>query len=135
MAVKTYGAGRLRKVIDQCLDLTEYAAQLFAQSPRFEIMTSPSLGVFTFRYVPARLPAGVEREGYLNKLNDSLTARIIGSRRIMLSSTRLEGRHVLRFCVLNHRSRKEDIRAAREIILELGEEVEQTMATRGAGPK
>ena len=135
MAVKTYGAGRLRKVIDQCLDLTEYAAQLFAQSPRFEIVTSPSLGVFTFRYVPARLPAGVEREGYLNKLNDSLTARIIGSRRIMLSSTRLEGRHVLRFCVLNHRSRKEDIRAAREIILELGEEVEQTMAARGAGPK
>jgi aromatic-L-amino-acid/L-tryptophan decarboxylase len=135
MAVKTYGAGRLRKVIDQCLDLTEYAAQLFAQSPRFDIVTAPSLGVFTFRYVPARLPVGVEREGYLNKLNDSLTARIIGSRRIMLSSTRLEGRHVLRFCVLNHRSRKEDIRAAREIIMELGEEVEQTMAERGAGPK
>jgi glutamate/tyrosine decarboxylase-like PLP-dependent enzyme len=135
MAVKTYGAGRLRKVIDQCLDLTEYAAQLFAQSPRFEIVTAPSLGVFTFRYVPARLPVGIEREGYLNKLNDSLTARIIGSRRIMLSSTRLDGRHVLRFCVLNHRSRKEDIRAAREIIMELGEEVEQTMAERGAGPR
>jgi glutamate/tyrosine decarboxylase-like PLP-dependent enzyme len=133
MAVKTYGAGKLRRVIDQCLDLTEYAAQLFAQSPRFEIMTSPSLGVFTFRYVPARLPAGAEPEAYLNQLNDILTARIIGSRQIMLSSTRLAGRHVLRFCILNHRTRKEDVRAAREIILELGEKVEQGMSARGAG--
>jgi len=62
-------------------------------------------------------------------------ARIIGSRRIMLSSRRHEGRHVLRFCVLNHRSRKEDIRAARDIILELGEEVEQSMSAHGAGPE
>jgi len=130
MAVKTYGAAKLRQVIDQCLDLTEYAAQLFAQSPRFEIVTSPSLGVFTFRYVPAHLPAGVEPEAYLNQLNDTLTARIIASRRIMLSSTRLAGRHVLRFCVLNHRTRKEDVRAAREIILELGEEVERSMSAQ-----
>ena len=135
MAVKTYGAGRLRQVIDQCLDLTEYAAQLLAQSPRFEIVTSPSLGVFTFRYLPARLPVGVEREAYLNDLNDTLTARIIDSRRIMLSSTRLDGCHVLRFCVLNHRTRKEDVRAARDIILELGAEVEQSMSAQGAGPE
>jgi glutamate/tyrosine decarboxylase-like PLP-dependent enzyme len=125
MAVKTYGTAHLRQVIDQCLDLAEYAAQLFAQSPRLEILTSPSLGVFTFRYVPARLPAGPEREAYLNHLNDALAAKIISSRRMMLSSTRLESRHVLRLCILNHRTRKEDVRAARDIILELGDEVEQ----------
>ena len=134
MMVKTYGAGRLRRIIDQCLDLADYAAQLFAQSPRFEIVTSPSLGVFTFRYVPARLPAGVEREAYLNRLNDALTAEIIGSRRMMLSSTRLDGRHVLRLCILNHRTRKEDVRAARELVLELAEKVERRLPASGAGP-
>ena len=128
MAVETYGAARLRAVIDQCLDLTQYAARLFAQSPRLEIVTPPSLGVFTFRYLPARLPAGAEGEPGLNRLNEALTARIIASRRMMLSSTRLNGRHVLRFCVLNHRTRKEDVRVAREIILELGQEVEQGLA-------
>ena len=124
MAVKTYGAARLRAVMDQCLDLTAYAAQLFAQSPRFEIVTSPSLGVFTFRYVPSRLPESSEPEVYLNQLNDALTTRIIASRRLMLSSTRLEGRQVLRLCILNHRTRRQDVRAARDIILELGAEVE-----------
>lgn len=52
----------------------------------------------------------------------------------MLSSTRLDGRHVLRFCVLNHRTRKEDVRAARDVILELGKEVEQSMSAHGVGP-
>ena len=125
MAVKTYGIARIREIIDQCLDLTEYAARLFQQSPQLEIVTSPSLGVFTFRYLPARFPSGLEREAVLNRLNDDLLVRIIASRRLMLSSTRLEGRHVLRFCVLNHRSRKEDVRAARDLILRLGGEAER----------
>jgi len=128
MAVKTYGIARIREIIDQCLDLTEYAARLFQQSPRLEIVTPPSLGVFTFRYLPAHFPPGLDREASLNRLNDELMVRIIASRRLMLSSTRLEGRHVLRFCVLNHRSRKEDVRAARDLILQLGGEAERGTA-------
>jgi glutamate/tyrosine decarboxylase-like PLP-dependent enzyme len=127
MAVKTYGTARIREIINQCLDLAEYAAQWFALSPQIEIVTPPSLGVFTFRYAPPAALPGEEREAFLNRLNDALIARIIASRRLMLSSTRLEGRHVLRFCVLNHRSRKEDVRAARDIILQLGSEVEASL--------
>ena len=66
-----------------------------------------------------------EREVNFCRLNDALIAKIIASRRLMLSSTRIGERHVLRFCVLNHRSRKEDVRAARDIILRLGGEVEK----------
>lgn len=125
MSVKTYGAARLREVIDQCLDLTEYAAKLFAQSQLLKIVTPPSLGVFTFRYTPEDLPQLAEvREALLNRLNEQLMKMIISSRKLMLSSTNLGGRYVLRFCVLNHRSRKEDVRAALKLILELGREAE-----------
>jgi len=127
MAVKTYGIGRIREIISQCLDLAEYAVLFFQQIPQIEIVTPPSLGVFTFRYVPAATPVGDQRETFLNRLNDALVARIIASRMLMLSSTRLERRHVLRFCVLNHRSRKEDVRAARDTILQLGSEVEKDL--------
>ncbi len=127
MAVKTYGIARIREVIGQCLDLAEYAAQWLRQSPQIEIVTPPSLGVFTFRYVPPVIPPGQDREAFLNRLNDALIGKIIASRRLMLSSTRLEERHVLRFCVLNHRARKEDVRAARDIILQLGSEVEESL--------
>jgi glutamate/tyrosine decarboxylase-like PLP-dependent enzyme len=124
MAVKTFGASRFREVIDQCLDLTEYAARLFQQSPRLVILTPPSLGVFTFQYVPEKECLG---EACLNRLNEELMKRIIASRQLMLSSSRLGGRHVLRFCVLNHRARKEDIRAARDLIEHFGREAEQTI--------
>jgi len=124
MSVKTYGAARLREVIDQCLDLTEYAAQLFAQSPRLALVTPPSLGVFTFRYIPENLP---QEEATLNRVNEILMEKIISSRKLMLSSTRLGARHVLRFCVLNHRTQKADVRKARELILDLGREVESSL--------
>jgi glutamate/tyrosine decarboxylase-like PLP-dependent enzyme len=128
MSVKTYGAARLREVIDQCLDLTEYAAQLFAQSPRLAIVTPPSLGVFTFQYIPRKLPLNEARcQAALNRVNENLMKMIISSRKLMLSSTQLGTRHVLRFCVLNHRSRKEDVRMALQIILDLGREAERRL--------
>ena len=128
MSVKTYGAMRLREVIDQCLDLTEYAAQLFSQSPRLAIVTPPSLGVFTFQYIPEKLPQDVAaREAALNRVNENLMERIISSRKLMLSSTRLGARHVLRFCVLNHRTQKADVLKALELILELGREAESSL--------
>jgi aromatic-L-amino-acid decarboxylase len=128
MALKTFGAARFREVIDQCLDLTEYASLLFQRSPRFEIVTPPSLGVFTFRYCSEQLPQAEDRrEEHLNRLNEALMARIISSRSLMLSSTRLGTQHVLRFCVLNHRTRKNDILESCELIERFGHEVEQEL--------
>ncbi len=125
MAVKTFGARRFREVIDQCLDLAEYAAQLFQKSPRLVLLTRPGLGIFTFRYLPEKLPRGEpDPEIYLNRLNEELARRIIASRQLMLSSTRLGQRTALRFCVLNHRTRKEDIREALRLIEQLGREAE-----------
>jgi glutamate/tyrosine decarboxylase-like PLP-dependent enzyme len=130
MPLKTYGAARFREIIDQCLDLAEYAARLFQKSPRLAIVTPPSLGVFTFRYVPEKLPQDeTEREGFLNRLNERLVERIIASRQLMLSSTRLGTRHVLRFCVLNHRTRKEDVREALRLVEQFGREVERSVAS------
>ncbi len=129
MALKTYGAKRYRQVIDQCLDLTEYAAALFGRSPRFEIVTPPSLGVFTFRYVPVKLAGEVpDREGRLNRVNEDLQSKIIASRKLMLSSTRLGSRYVLRFCVLNHRTRKSDVEEAFRLVEELAGEASQASA-------
>ena len=84
----------------------------------------PSLGIFTFRYVPERLPASRD-ESFLNRLNSDLVARAIASREIMLSSTRLASRQVIRFCVLNHRTRKEDVREALRLVEQFGREAEE----------
>lgn len=128
MAVKTYGARRFREVIDQCLDLAEYAARLFQKSPRVAILTRPQLGIFTFRYVPPKLPGNEQdAETFLNRLNEMLAARIISSRKLMLSSTHLGSQYALRFCVLNHRTRKEDVREALRLIEQFGREAEESV--------
>jgi glutamate/tyrosine decarboxylase-like PLP-dependent enzyme len=121
MTVKTFGAKRLREIIDQCMDLAQYASGLLSASPRFEITSPPSLGIFSFRYVPEGMSSG-SHEDSLNRVNADLVTRAIGSRRIVLSSTRLGSRTVVRFCVLNHRTRKEDIREAVRLIEHFGSE-------------
>jgi len=126
MALKTYGARRFRQTIDRCLDLAEYAARLFEQSPRIELVTRPELGIFTFCYVPERLPA-TDTQAYLNRLNENLVAKITASGRLMLSSTRLGLQTVLRLCVLNHRTRKEDVKEALSLIEQLGREAEASL--------
>jgi glutamate/tyrosine decarboxylase-like PLP-dependent enzyme len=126
MALKTYGARRFRQIIDRCLDLTEYAARWFERSPRIELVTRPQLGIFTFRYVPERLPTG-DTEAYLNRLNEKLVAKITASGRLMLSSTRLGSQTVLRLCVLNHRTRKDDIKEALSLVEQLGREAQASL--------
>jgi len=132
MALKTYGAGSFRKVIDQCQDLAYYAAALLRQSPRFEIVTGPSLGIVTFRYLPAKLPAKPRQaEAFLDRVNRELVRRAMASGRLMLSSTQLNSRPVLRLCFLNHRTRKEDARQALQLIEEFGNEAERSLSALG----
>jgi len=120
MTLKSFGARRLREIIDQCMDLASFAAALFSQSPRIEITSAPSLGVFSFRYVPEGLASSDEE--YLNRINADLVARAVASRQIVLSSTRFGSRLVIRFCVLSHRTRKEDIRDALRLVERFGQE-------------
>jgi glutamate/tyrosine decarboxylase-like PLP-dependent enzyme len=127
MALKTYGARRFRHIIDRCLDHAEYAARLFERSPRIELVTRPELGIFTFRYMPERLPAR-DIQDFMNRLNEKLVARLTASRRLMLSSTRLGTQTVLRLCILNHRTRKEDVQEALRLIEQLGREAETNFA-------
>jgi aromatic-L-amino-acid/L-tryptophan decarboxylase len=123
MALKTYGARRFRHIIDRCFDLAEYTARLFERSPRIQVVTRPELGIFTFRYVPERLPVG-DTQDFINRLNEKLVAGLTASRRLMLSSTRLGSQTVLRLCILNHRTRKEDLKEALRLVEQLGREAE-----------
>jgi aromatic-L-amino-acid/L-tryptophan decarboxylase len=128
MAVKTFGARRFREVIEQTLDLALYAANLVERSSRLALLTRPQLGVLAFRYVPARLPSGgPESESFTDRVNEGLLARIMAGRELMISSTRLRDRFVLRFCVLNHRTRKEDVRTALSLIEDCGRKAEEDL--------
>jgi glutamate/tyrosine decarboxylase-like PLP-dependent enzyme len=117
-----------REVIDQCLDLTQLAEALLDRSPVCEILSRPQLGIVCFRYVPQKFqPATEADEEYLNQLNEKLVEQILQDGRAMLTSTRLGSRFAIRFCILNHRTRKEDVEETVTFIEQLGKEAEGTI--------
>ena len=118
MSVHTFGVAAHREAVQRALDLARRAAEQVERSPRLELLSPPSLGIVCFRYLP-----GEAWEGDLEQLNAAIQDRVVREGTAMMSSTRLRGAYALRLCILNYRSRWEDVRATLERIEELGGEL------------
>jgi aromatic-L-amino-acid decarboxylase len=99
-----HGVGAFEDALNEKLDLAAHAYQQLAADPSLDVPWSPDLSVVVFRM------RGDDRH------NEALLQRINGSRRIFLSSTRIDGRYLLRLCVLSHRTHADRIDEALQII-------------------
>ncbi|MBA2536102.1 MAG: aminotransferase class V-fold PLP-dependent enzyme [Actinobacteria bacterium] len=105
LSLQYFGVDAFRAAIDRSLDLALLAQERIEASSELELLSPATLGIVCFR----RRPAGVVEEGTLERLNSDLDRRLAESGEGMISSTRIDGRYALRLCVLNHRSRAEDV--------------------------
>jgi aromatic-L-amino-acid decarboxylase len=80
------------------------------------MLDEPQLSVVAFRL---RAP-----EGDADRLGPELLRRVNARRRVFLSSTRMDGRYVLRLCVLSFRTHEDRVR---EAVLALKEEAAELM--------
>lgn len=88
---------------------------------------SHSLSITTYRFVPEDLADRTDEEAvaaYLNELNEAIQNRIERSGRAFLSNAVVDGRYLLRMCVVNYRTRLDDVEALADISVELGLEVD-----------
>jgi glutamate/tyrosine decarboxylase-like PLP-dependent enzyme len=94
--------------------------ELIAAHPELEAVTQ-GLSITTFRYVPPgvdrRDPARAEQ---LNALNATLLERLQRSGRAMVSNAVVDGRFVLRACIVNFRTSRADLEALRDVTVEMG---------------
>ena len=110
LALQTFGVDAFRTTIDRAMDLTIMAQRLIEADPRLELVTPASLSIVTFRRrgAPGASPADV----------DGLNQRVVGALAragdVLLTSTTVDGRYVIRLCVLNHSSGESDVRHALE---------------------
>ncbi|MEJ2084181.1 MAG: aminotransferase class I/II-fold pyridoxal phosphate-dependent enzyme [Acidobacteriota bacterium] len=114
LPIKMHGIGAFRQALDEKLDLAAWACRELATIPNIEIVAAPQLSIVAFRLVPP----GIDEEG-LEQLTRELRDRINARQRVLLTPTWLDGRYVIRICVLNFRTHLgrlelclEDIRAA-----------------------
>ena len=72
--------------------------------PEIEAFTR-GLSIATFRFVPDDLTPGTpEVEGYLNSLNEALLRRLKTGGELFVTNAVLDGRFVLRACIVNFRT-------------------------------
>ncbi len=105
LSLKYFGVDAFRRAIDRSLDLAELAQERIERSEALELITPVSLGVLTFR---RRFPWANDEEEH-ERCNAELVRLLADSGLGLLSSTRLRGRYVIRFCVLNHTSGPDDV--------------------------
>jgi glutamate/tyrosine decarboxylase-like PLP-dependent enzyme len=109
LLLRACGLEAIRAAVAEDVRLCRLACDLLRRDARFEVVTEPRLSVFTFA------PRAGEAAG------QALLERILRDGFLMLSSSRVRGRYVLRFCVANHRTQEDDVRAAVERVRELAE--------------
>jgi aromatic-L-amino-acid decarboxylase len=116
-----HGVDAFKDAIEEKLMLTRWAYDRLRNDSRFEILDEPQLSVVAFR-LKGEGPAS-------DQLNEELQRRVNARGRVFLSSTRLDGRYVIRLCVLSFRTHMDRVRDAVEAI---EAEAAEVLATRSA---
>jgi aromatic-L-amino-acid/L-tryptophan decarboxylase len=99
-----YGAAAFRAALDEKLDLADVAYERLSSEPRLEVPWKPDLTVVPFRVRSSE------------QASRALLRRINETGRVVLSSTMVEGRFTLRLCILSHRTHRDRLEEALDII-------------------
>jgi len=120
MTIKTYGAQRLRKTIQEDIEKADYLVKSIHKSNNFEVMAPAPLSIVCFRYNP-----GGKNEEELSALNDAIIRRIEEDGRIFLTGTKIKKKTALRACFINHRTTQDDINFALQVISEIAQSLQK----------
>jgi aromatic-L-amino-acid/L-tryptophan decarboxylase len=103
--LRHFGVERLGQVVARCCTLARSLAGRIAAEATLELLAPVALNVVCFRV----RPPGVEDEAALDALNAGIAVAVQESGHAVLSTTRIDGRLALRVCIVNHRTREEDL--------------------------
>jgi glutamate/tyrosine decarboxylase-like PLP-dependent enzyme len=134
MAFQQAGRSGFQQTIADDIALAEHAFRLFAAHPEFEAVTC-NLSICTFRYVPSALrglPASSDTEALINRLNQTLLGEIETSGSAFLSNAVVDGKYLLRMCIVNFRTSLEDIEALPGLIADIGARTLAAIQKEGA---
>jgi len=111
LPLKLHGLAAFREALDEKLDLTRVLYEGIRDAPGIVVPWDPELSVVAFRLEPD----GATPEQQELATRDLLEG-INASKRVFLSSTLIGGRMFLRACIVSHRTHRDRIDEAVEII-------------------
>ena len=119
MTMQQFGLNGYKAAIEDNLSLAQYLADRVRSAPDLGLMAPPSLSVVCFRYLDPSLPD----EEAVGALNRALLERLQLGGEAFLTSTELRGRFVLRACIVNYKSTREDIDRMLDAVRRIGREL------------
>lgn len=123
LSLMAHGRRAYAARISHDAELARYLGQLVEERPEFELATPVSLSICCFRY----RPEGVTDEEYLNSLNERIMHEIQRDGRVYCSNAVLEGRFVLRACIVNFRTEAEHVEELLDVAAELGAQLDSEL--------
>ena len=127
VSLLAHGKRAYGRRISHDAELARYMGDRVQERAEFELSTPVGLSICCFRYVPVDLPDGADREDYLNELNERLMTEIHLDGRVFCSNAVLDGRFVLRACIVNFRTEAEDVDAVLDVAAELGAKLDDEL--------
>ena len=127
LGLRQVGAEGYAQMIGDDIALSKALYDSVDKYPELEAATQ-SLSITTFRFVPLGLPSdSAAVEPYLNDLNGELLNRLQASGEAFVSNAVVEGRYLLRACIVNFRTALADVEALPEIVTRLGRALDSEM--------
>lgn len=105
LTLQAVGSRGMERMIDHGCAMAELAECVLRTYPGWEIVSSASLGIVNFRYVPF----GISSESHLNRINQEIAREITASGYAQVFTTELQGKKVLRMCTIHPQTTEEDI--------------------------
>ncbi|MGC4816606.1 pyridoxal phosphate-dependent decarboxylase family protein [Micromonospora sp. DT63] len=111
LTLRVMGPDALGALFDEVVDTAAVAWQLVSEDPRFEVETPSQLSTVVFRY----LPTGPGRE-LADAANLYAREALAASGLAVVAGTRVDGRHFLKFTLLNPATTVDDVGQVLELI-------------------
>ena len=116
-ALRAHGADAFRDAIERNLLLARHLHALAVEHPAFEpLLASPDLSIVPIRRIPS--------SGDVNAHNMRLARELQVDGRVYVTSAVIDGVACLRPCIVNYRTRTEDVEAILTVADELGSRIE-----------
>jgi len=129
LAFQQIGASGYRRMIGDEITLAHRLHEMLAGHESLERGTV-SLSITTFRYVPHDL-RGAADDGaltnYLNELNARIVTAIRLSGEAFLSNAFIEGRYMLRVCIVNFRTTMKDVAMLPDLVVRVGRDLDASL--------
>lgn len=122
LALQQAGRDGYREMIAEDVRLSRLLHATAEAHPELEAAVQ-GLSISTFRYLPEELRDRVGEAGteaYLNRLNEAIQSALEREGEAFLSNAVLQGRYLLRGCIVNFRTSEADVRAIPEIVARVG---------------